>query len=91
MSWSVSALGKSDAVARKLAADFEKIRVVGPEVQVVETAAASVAAILAAQVPPTAVSVKAFGSQSQSGGAPGPTSYTNSCSIVVEPLYGFVE
>jgi hypothetical protein len=93
MSWSVSAVGKSDAVARKLAAEFETIEknVQGPEVEVVKGAAASIAATLAAQVPAAAVKVSASGSQSSMGQSGAPTKYTNSCSIAIEPLHGFVE
>jgi hypothetical protein len=91
MSWSVSAIGKSDAVARKLATDFAAIKVTGPEVDVVNSAAAAIAAALAAQVPPTAVRVAASGSQSSMGQSGSPTSYTNTMSISIEPIYGFVE
>lgn len=91
MSWSVSAVGKSDAVAKKLAADFDRISVTGPEVEAVAGAKAAVMAALGAQVPPTAVQVTASGSQGTMGQTDGPSRYTNSVKIDVQPFFGFIE
>ncbi len=92
MSWSVSAIGKSDAVAAKLATEFANIKyLTGPEADVKDAAAAVVAAALAGQVPPTAVKVNCCGSQSTYSQKDGPTSYTNTLTIEIQPIYGFVE
>lgn len=93
MSWSVSAVGKSDAVAKKLDADFEGILkyVTGPEIEAVKGAQAAIQAGLGAQVPVVAVKVSAFGSQSSMGQAGQPTRYTNSVKIEIEPIPGFLE
>ncbi len=91
MSWTISAIGKSDALAVKLAADFAAITyLTGPEVGVKDAAAVVVAAALNGQVPATAVKVSASGSQSAFTVKDGPTSYTNSLKIEIEPIYGFV-
>lgn len=90
MSWSVYATGKSDVVAKKVAADFAAIKVSGPEIEAVNAAALMVAAGLAAQVPAAAVKLEAFGSQSATTLANGPSSYTNSITIKIEPIPNFL-
>lgn len=91
MNWSVMAVGKSDAVAKKLAAEFASIKVAGPEIEVVKAAAVMVDAALAGQVPATLIKVTASGSQSSMGQSDAPTRYTNSVKIDIEPISGFVE
>ncbi len=92
MSWSVSAIGKSDAVAKKLAAEFTSIAYLkGPEAGVKDAAAAVVAVALAGQIPPTAVKVNCCGSQSTTTAKDGSTLHTNSLKIEIDPIYGFVE
>lgn len=87
MSWSVSAMGKPAAVATKLAADFARIKCTEPEESIKNTVASAVATGLAAFPPNQAVSVEASGSQSSSN----PGEATNSLSVSLKPLWGFVE
>lgn len=75
MSWSVYATGKSDVVAKKVAADFAAIKVSGPEIEVVNAAA---------------VKLEAFGSQSATTLANGSSSYINSITIKIEPIPNFL-
>jgi hypothetical protein len=83
MSWSVSAIGKPEAVAKKLAEDFANITYCGPEELAIKDAIADcVAKALASTVPNTAVEVHASGSQS--GGL-------QSVRLDIQPKYGFVE
>jgi autotransporter adhesin len=89
MSWSVIAVGKKDAVAAKLATDFEKITYLsGPEAELKDAAAEIITKAVAAQGDKTAIKVSASGSAGQSYG---PDSATQTLSIVIEPIFGFVE
>ncbi len=83
MSWSVSAIGKPAAVAKKLAEDFSRITYLGPEEKAIKDAIAGVVEkTLAATAPNTAVEVEASGSFS--GGL-------QSARMDIRPKYGFVE
>ena len=88
MSWSVAAIGKPAAVRAAIADQFAKGgKCAEPEETVRLEAAAMMDAALAGQTDPAkAVKVSASGSMSQSG-----TTISNSLSVSVEPLYGFVE
>lgn len=92
MSWSVSAIGKSDAVAKSLEEKFGIISVSGPEVAVVEAAREFLRTVLlSGQIPTGCVRVEAGGSQSVVGQKDGPDKVSNSVSIKVEPVWGWVE
>lgn len=93
MSWSVSAVGKSGAVAAKLTNEISIAcqHLVEPERSVAEAASAAISAALKGFIPDSAVKVTAFGSQSKWGVAGGPDHITNSLKIEIEPIHGFVE
>ncbi len=93
MSWSVSAIGKADAVALKVSEEFAKIDgyLKEPEKGVALTVAASIAAALAAQAPGTVVNVQASGSQNVVSSPPEGDIVRNRFSASVEVLYGFIE
>jgi hypothetical protein len=88
MSWSVQAIGKAPAVAKKLATDFEKITHCSPEETAVKNSAA--AAISMALQHCTAadaiVNVNANGSESSGQGGK-----TNSLKIEVNTIFGFLD
>lgn len=88
MSWSTSAVGKPAAVAAKIAADIARIKCIEPEEAIKNKLGEAIAAALAAFPPESAVSIEANGSQSSSSQ---PGIATNSFSVSVKPLYGFVE
>jgi hypothetical protein len=90
MSWSVGAIGKASAVATEIAKQFTNgSKCAEPEESIRQAAASLIATSLGAQTDPSkAVKVQASGSQSED--------YTtklvsNSLSISIEPVYGFVE
>ncbi len=88
MSWSVSALGKPEAIAKKLAEDFAKITYLVPEEAAVKDAIADVVAkTLLTQAKGTAVDVSASGSLSTfvKGGK------LHSVNLSIKTIYGFVE
>ena len=87
MSWSVLAVGKPSAVAAKLEKDFTAYKCSEPEETIRQSVAMAVSTALAAFPEASAVRVDASGSQSQ--GADGKA--TNTLSVKIEPLYGFVE
>ncbi|TAK86728.1 MAG: hypothetical protein EPO20_06330 [Betaproteobacteria bacterium] len=89
MSWSVAAIGKPSAVAEKLAAQFANIKCSEPEETIKSNVASAIAVALNAFPPSSAVRVEAHGSQSTDLGKPGIA--TNSLSVKIEPIYGFVE
>ena len=92
MSWGVNAIGKSLAVAAKVAAEFAQHPCIEPEEGVRQAAAVAIAAALAAQDPNTAVKVEAGGHQSPIYDATGKMiGIQNTLSVKVEPVYGFVE
>ena len=88
MSWSVSAIGKPGAVAGKLAKQFEQVKCQEPEETIKNTVASAVATALAAYDPDTPVKVSASGSQSTDSGK---ATHTNSLSVAIEPMWGFIE
>ena len=93
MSWSVTAIGKSDAVATEIEKQFTTMHnCVEPEESVRQSARATIKASLAAQIPHTVIKVAASGSQSTKYGKGGaPDGVQNSLSITIEPQHGFVE
>jgi hypothetical protein len=94
MSWSVSAVGKPKAVAASIAAQFATShKCAEPEESIRQSTASTLAAAIEAQDPDSAVSVSAGGSQSEKYGPDGKRTgvFTNSLSVSVQPLYGFVE
>jgi hypothetical protein len=90
MSWSVSAVGKPEAVIASLAKQFGSNPCQMPEEYIRQDAWKSIASSLGAQDQNSAVRVIASGSMGfkDSLGKTGPY---NSLSIVIEPLHGFVE
>jgi hypothetical protein len=88
MSWSVAAIGKSSAVRAAIANQFANgSKCAEPEETIRQAAAAVIDKALEAQAEATAVKVSASGSQSSSGGIV----TNNSLSIMVDPMWGFVE
>ncbi len=81
MSWSVSAIGKPEAVAKKLAEDFSKITYLGPEEAAVKDA---IAEVVAKALATTVGAVEVSASGSLSGGM-------QSASLRIDPKYGFIE
>lgn len=86
MSWSFSAIGKPLAVLAKARKDLTASKCPEPE----ETVKGKLLDALDAALTPFpadyAVKVEAYGSQSSGGAGP-----TNSFSMKVEPIYGFVQ
>ena len=80
MSWSVQAIGKPEAVAKKLEEAFSKIIYEGSEGSVKDKIAEAVAIALAN----TDGVVKVYASGSLSSGK-------HTVQLTIEPLYGFVE
>jgi ABC-type Zn2+ transport system substrate-binding protein/surface adhesin len=92
MSWGITAIGKPQAVAAKLADEFTKHPCIDPEEGVRQAAANVIAVALAAQDPNSAVKVMANGHQFQNYDLKGTKStISNTLSITVEPVSGFVE
>lgn len=90
MSWSVSAIGKPAAVQAKLEKDFTIVKCQEPEETIKNLVRSAVLAGLSVFPKDQAVKVTACGSQycpRQSS----PEELTNSLSVVLEPLHGFVE
>lgn len=90
MSWSVNAIGRASAVAKKLKSDFERIKCSEPEETIKNTVAVAVTAALDAFPPDTAVKVEASGSQ-YCPDSTKPDQKFNNLTVKLEPLYGFVE
>jgi hypothetical protein len=93
MSWSVSALGKSDAVAKKLVIDFaslDNMKMDEPEQHVKNNAADSVARILAAYPKNLCVRVEASGTQYAPNGASNPER-VGTHTLKIDHLGSFVE
>lgn len=92
MSWSVGGIGKAQAVATSIEAQFAQSKCSDPEESVRQAARAAIAAALVAQNVGTVVKVTASGSQSTRYDLAGkPAGFTNQLSIVIEPQWGFVE
>ena len=93
MSWSVSAVGKSDVVAVAIEKQFEGGgKCMEPEEGIRQAARALIAASLKGQVPSTAVEVSASGSQSRGAVVPGgPDVVRNTLSLTIKPFWNFLE
>ena len=93
MSWSVSAVGKSDVVAAVIEKQFENGgKCMEPEESIRQAARALLAASLKAQVPSAAVEVSAGGSQSTGASIPGgPDVVRNTLTLTVKPFWNFLE
>jgi hypothetical protein len=93
MSWSVSGVGKAPALAAKLEKDFaNQSKCAEPEETVRQAARAVIAAALAGQDSGKAIKVDASGSMSNYAEYPSTEAkISNTLSISVTPLYGFVE
>lgn len=89
MSWSVNAVGKPKAVAAKLAEAFSKNPCSEPEETIRQSVAGAIAAALQVYPDDAAVNVEANGSQSVNGS--NPEKATNSLTVKIQPLFGFVE
>ncbi len=90
MSWSISAIGKAQAVASGMAKQFAVPQCQEPEETVRQAAAHVIAVSLASQDPNIAVKVSASGSMGFKDYSAKTGPYNN-VSIVIEPLHGFVE
>lgn len=85
MSWSVSATGKSEAVATKLESDFAAIKYLqGDEAAIKDAAAQLIIAAVGMQSAGTGVQVEATGSASVQG-----EMKTQSIMIRVQPIWGY--
>jgi hypothetical protein len=92
MSWSVSVIGKSQAVKAALAEQFGKINCSEPEQTIKNDTATAIARALSHFPADMVVKVSASGSQSDAlhyGGKPG--EFVNTLSMQIEPQWGFVE
>lgn len=90
MSWSVSAVGKAPAVRASIADQFARGTCIEPEESVKKRVAEAIDKALEAQDPATVVKVVASGSQSFKDYHT-KTGVANYCSVVIEPIGGFVE
>jgi len=90
MSWSVSAVGKPAAVAASIAKSIGSSKCYEPEETIKNTIGTVLATALAAFPPNSAVRVEASGSQSVPDSTK-PGVATNSLTVKIEPLWGFVE
>jgi hypothetical protein len=90
MSWSVSAIGKSDKVAVKLEKELENITYLEAPEAAVKNAVANVIAEALKTQAPSEVKITASGSMSKSGSAPN-FSITHSLSLTIETPYGYIE
>jgi len=94
MSWSVSAVGKASLVAAKIEEEFSKSHCTEPEESLRQSARAAIASALAASTnPDNLVKVIASGHQSEKYSPKGERTgqFSNTLSISVEPICGFVE
>ena len=90
MSWSVSAVGKPQAVAAKLAKDLSSIKCVEPEETIKNAVAQILGTALAAFPPGMAVTITASGSQYVPDSTK-PGEAQNQLKVDLQPLYGFCE
>ena len=88
MSWSASAIGKPKAVAENIEKQCTAYKCPEPEETIRQGAAGLVRTALEAF--PEGMAVKVDMSGSQSTGSD-PTKATNTLSVKIEPIYGFVE
>lgn len=89
MSWSFYGVGKPAAVARKAKADLSAYKCAEPEETVKAKVSDIIDACLSAFPAGAAVQIEASGSQSTDSATPGKA--VNTLSVVIRPLYGFVE
>lgn len=87
MSWSISATGKAPAVAAHVAKSIAESKCQEPEETIKNAVGAILATALAAYPAGRGVKVSAAGSQSRDGNG----NATNSLSVMLEPVLGFVE
>lgn len=90
MSWSVAAIGKPAAVAAKIKADLGAYKCQEPEETIKQTIGNAIEQALNAMPANAAVEVTGNGSQGSINPAE-PGKVTNSFSVTVKNLYGFVE
>lgn len=90
MSWSVMAIGRPAAVAASVAKTTAAIKCVEPEETIKNAIAGAIATALGAFPPTYAVRVEASGSQSTPDHTK-PAEISNSLSVKIEPIWGFVE
>jgi hypothetical protein len=91
MSWSVAAIGKSQAVAAEIAKQFANgSKCMEPEESIRQAAASLIATAMVAEDAAVVVTVTANGSQSFKDYTT-KTGVTNSLSITIQPQYGFIE
>lgn len=87
MSWSFSAIGKPLAILAKAEKDLNSIRCAEPEESIKDKVLEIIKAAMADCPGTQVIQIKAGGSQH-----PLPNGkYTNSLSIEIAPIYGFVE
>ena len=92
MSWSVSGIGKPEALASKLAADFTRISPMQePEETGKNAAAMAIAAIVPVFPPSTIVKVEANGSQYTPDSGKAPDIKINQLTISIQSLGSIVE
>jgi hypothetical protein len=91
MSWSVSAIGRAQAVKVRMSSELDDVcsRLAEPEKSVAMAAWALIAATCDAQVPDSAIRLTASGSQSSYGTGDG-RKLTNNVKVEVEPILGFL-
>lgn len=90
MSWSVSAVGKAPAVRASIADQFTRTSCIEPEESVKKRAAEAIDKALEAQDPSTVVKVVASGHMTFKDYT-AKTGASNYCSVLIEPIGGFVE
>lgn len=91
MSWSTEAVGKPDAVARKIAADISNIKCQGPE-EAIKNEISDVIGLALGDFPPGAVvRVRASGSQSYVDYHDHTKGRHHTLNVSIEPIWGFVE
>jgi hypothetical protein len=93
MSWSFSGCGKAAPLFAKMKADLSAYRCVEPEESIKQQALITIETAINAFPNKAAVKIEASGSQSPEIGPKGELTgkYTNSLSIVLTSLYGFIE
>ena len=92
MSWSVSAHGKSDVVAKYIAISFAKSgKYHEPEESVKQAVAVLIEKALASNIPPVYVQVRASGSQSTMSQSGGPDRVSKWLKVEIETPGGYIE
>lgn len=89
MSWSFIGMGKPDALAVKAAADMSRIKCVEPEETIKAKAIEIIEVALAAYPKTIAVDISAGGSQWTNG--IDSSIATNTFTLMIKPVHGFVE